>query len=179
MTDARSPLDHPATESAGAEARSGPGAGDSNPGERRLSRPPSDRYKPAEVEVVQPTRAVSPRRGLAIAAAVELVGAVVITVLGGVLTLTGGLLAVAAILGWATAFALRFGAGTTIDARRRALLALGLALAGVALGQLGLWLYGRTEGGVLPLLDYLGEVFGPLVPIQAVIAGAVAWVTAR
>jgi hypothetical protein len=94
-------------------------------------------------------------------------------------TLTGGLLAVAAVIGWATAWALRFGGGTTIDDRRRAALALGLAVAGIALGQLGLWLYGRTEGGVLPLIDYLGEVFGPLVVIEALIAGAIAWVVAR
>ena len=99
--------------------------------------------------------------------------------LGGVLTLTGGLFAVAAVIGYATTLALRVGAGSTIGDRRRAWLALGLALASVALGQLGLWLYALTEGGVLSLVDYLGEVFGPLVPIQAVIAGLVAWVTAR
>ena len=36
-----------------------------------------------------------------------------------------------------------------------------LAVAAIALGQLGLWLFARIEGGVLPLVDYLGEVFGP------------------
>jgi hypothetical protein len=46
---------------------------------------------------------------------------------------------------------------------------------GVALGQVGLWLLGREEGGVLPLLDYLAEVFGFLVPLQLGIAGLVAW----
>jgi hypothetical protein len=118
-------------------------------------------------------------RGLAYAAIVAVIGALAIVVLGGVLTLTGGLFAVAAVIGYATAWALRLGAGSTLERRRRAYLALGLALGSVALGQLGLWLYALTEGGVLPLIDYLGEVFGPLVPIQAVIAGVVAWVTAR
>ena len=171
MTDPGSPTADP---NADEPTPAGP-----NPGERRLARPPSDRYRAAERAAIAPARPVSPARGLTFAVVVEVVGAVAITVLGGVLTMTGGLLAVAAVLGWATAWGLRVGAGTTIDDRRRAYLALVLALAGIALGQLGLWLYGRTEGGVLPLVDYLGEVYGPLVPIQGVLAGAVAWVTGR
>jgi hypothetical protein len=164
MTDPAAPTSTPATP-------------DPIPGERRLAHPPSDRYRTPEPET--PTRPVSPGRGLAYAAIVGIVGAVMIVVLGGVLTLTGGLFVVAAVIGYATAWALRVGGGSTIGDRRRAYLALGLALASVALGQLGLWLYALTEGGVLSLLDYLAEAFGPLVPIQAVIAGLVAWVTAR
>jgi len=171
MTDAGPP-----TSDAPADA---PARVDPIPGERRLARPPSDRYRAAESASTGPTRPVSPGRGLAFAAVVEIVGAVAITVLGGVVTMTGGLLAVAAVIGWATAWALRSGGGTTIGDRRRAYLALALAIAGIGLGQVGLWLYGRTEGGVLPLVEYLGETFGPLVPIQALIAGAVAWVVAR
>jgi hypothetical protein len=48
-------------------------------------------------------------------------------------------------------------------------------VAGVALGQLGLWLVARQEGGTLDLIAYLGEVFGWLVPAQLAIAGALAW----
>jgi hypothetical protein len=36
-----------------------------------------------------------------------------------------------------------------------------------------------TEGGVLSLVDYLGEVFGPVVIIQFVVGAVVAWVVAR
>ena len=79
------------------------------------------------------------------------VGALAITVLGGIVTLTGGLLALAAIIGWATAWALRIGGGAFIVGRRRAWLAVALALGSIVLGQVGLWLYGLTEGGVLPL----------------------------
>ena len=39
--------------------------------------------------------------------------------------------------------------------------AVGLSVAAVALGQLGLWQYARTEGGVLPPLDYLGAGLRP------------------
>ena len=75
-------------------------------------------------------RPVSPGRGIAYAAIVGVVGALAIVVLGGVLTLTGGLFAVAAVIGYATAWALRIGGGSTIGDRRRAYLALG-ARAGI------------------------------------------------
>jgi hypothetical protein len=152
------------------------------PGERRLAHPPSDRFRAAEeaaAAALAPVRPVSAGRGLAYAALVVLGGAVAVTILGGVLTLTGGLLVVAALIGWGTAWALRIGAGSTIPRGRRALIAASLALLAVAGGQVGLWLYAGSEGGVLPLLDYLGQTFGPLVPIEAAIAMAVAWVTAR
>jgi hypothetical protein len=74
------------------------------------------------------------------------------------------------------ATALRLGAGTTLTSGRRRWLAAGLAVAGVLLGQIGLWLFARTEGGVLPIVDYLGQTFGPLVVLQIVAAGlAAAW----
>ena len=49
----------------------------------------------------------------------------------------------------------------------------------MVVGQLGLWQYARIEGGVLPPLDYLAEVFGPLVPGQFVVAAIAAWIGAR
>jgi hypothetical protein len=152
------------------------------PGERRLARPPSERYREAEGRssaAASPPRAVSPLRGLILAMVVALGGAAVITVVGGVLALTVGLVVSAGIIGWLTAVALRFGAGSTVPARRRAWAAAAIAVGGVILGQLGLWLHAGSEGGVLPLIDYLGEVYGLLVPLQVVVAPAVAWVTAR
>ena len=49
----------------------------------------------------------------------------------------------------------------------------------VVLGQLGLWLYARSVGGVLGPLDYLGETFGPLVPLEFAAAALTSWLTAR
>ncbi len=54
-----------------------------------------------------------------------------------------------------------------------------LTVASVALGQVGIWQYALTEGGVLPLVDYLGEVFGPLVIVEFVVGAVVAWLAAR
>jgi hypothetical protein len=54
-----------------------------------------------------------------------------------------------------------------------------LTVASVALGQIGIWRYALAEGGVLPLVDYLDEVFGPLVIVELVVGTVVAWVVAR
>ena len=70
-------------------------------------------------------------------------------------------------------------AGGTLSSPGRPAIAAVLAGLGVALGQVGLWLYARTEGGVLPLIDYLGQTFGALVPLELLVAVAVAWWRAR
>ena len=116
---------------------------------------------------------------MALATVVAIVGMVLLVVLGGVLTLTTGLLVVAGATGWGVAVALRLGAGGRLSSRRRVVLAVGLTVGAIALGQLGLWLYARTEGGVLAPLDYLAEVYGPLVPVEFAAAAVVAWLTAR
>ena len=59
------------------------------------------------------------------------------------------------------------------------MIAIVLTVAAIALGQLGIWQYARSEGGVLPLVDYLGEVFGLLVPVQFGAGIVAAWLVAR
>jgi len=99
--------------------------------------------------------------------------------LGGILAVTVGLVVVGGATGWGVATALRFGAGVHLAPRRRVVAAVAFALGAVALGQAGIWQYARIEGGVLPPLEYLAEVFGLLVPIQFAVAGIVAWLAAR
>jgi len=153
------------------------------PGERRLAHPPSDRYREAEARAeaarATPDPAASVARGVVLGGVVAIVGAVAIVLLGGVLTLTAGLVVVAAATGWGIAAALRFGAGDRLAAGRRIGIAIVLAVVAVFAGQLGLWQYARIEGGVLPFVDYLAEVFGALVPAQLVVAVVAAWLTAR
>lgn len=144
------------------------------PGERRLDRPPSERYaQPASDTATDRARAW-PIRGDAAAVGVAIAGAVVTTVAGGILTMTAGLLVVAAAIGWAVGTAVSLDGAPDTTARRRQL-AVSLAVASVVLGQVGLWLLARLEGGTLGIVDYLGEVFGVLVPAQALVAAAVAW----
>ena len=108
-----------------------------------------------------------------------LLGALSITVLGGIVTLTVGLVVLAALIGWGSAQALRIGAGSALGRSRRTWAAVGVALAAVALGQLGLWIYAGIEGGVLPLFDYLDQAFGLVVPVQLIVAPLTAWLSAR
>jgi hypothetical protein len=167
--------------SGGAESST---SGPSSPGERRLAHPPSDRYREAEAraaaaEAAAPDPGASVARGVALATVAAILGAIAIVVLGGVFAVSAGLIVIAGAAGWAVAAGLGFGAGEHLPGRRRIVGAVGLSVAAVALGQLGLWQYARTEGGVLPLIDYLAEVFGPLVPIEFGATAVVAWLTAR
>ena len=140
------------------------------PGERRLPHPPSDRYRttvadPAPASTVTP----SPGRDLAFGLIGGLAGAAAITVLGGVVTVTTGLIVVAAATGWAI--------GAVLPGRPRT--AVLLALLAVALGQLGLWAYALSQGGVLGPIDLLWQVYGMLVPLEFVAAAIPAWIGAR
>jgi hypothetical protein len=160
------------------------------PGERRLDRPPSDRYADP---ITTGTEGTDPSGGTADARRararsliagliVGFLGAVAIVLLGGVLSVSAGLLVVAMIIGWGTGRAV-LGAADPTDrgrsSRTRSVFASFLAIDAVILGQLGLWLYAGSEGGVLSLPDYLLQTFGPLVPLQIVLAAGAAWLTAR
>jgi hypothetical protein len=154
------------------------------PGERRLARAPSERYDAATDTGPAATPAIAdlaagPARGVAFGAVAALIGAGVIVVLGGAFAISAGLLVAAAALGYAVALALLAGAGATLAKARRPWIAAGLGLLGAVLGQLGLWLYARSEGGVLEPIDYLAETFGLLVPLELLLAAGVAWWRAR
>lgn len=159
--------------------RGEPGERRREPGEPRrvLERPPGDRYAEAE----RPARAgaggtgsggpasrlrTSPVvRGLAAA----VLGAGAITLLGGPLSVTVGLVVAAALIGWLVASLVRPAVG----------LAIALAVGSVAAGLVGVWLFAGLEGGSLGLIDYLVQVQGVLVPIELATAGLVALATLR
>ena len=153
-------------------------------GERRLARPPSDRYRNAAEAVPAGTEdqagaGGSFGRAVAFGALTGLVLAAAITILGGVLLITAGLIAVAGLGGWAIAIAVRAGGLDALAPPERRALSVGLAAAAVLAGQLGLWLFARYEGGVLGPVDYLAETFEFLVPLQFLFAIAAAWLAAR
>ena len=140
------------------------------PGERRLAHPPSDRYRAADADAAPEGGPAAPgARGLAFGVVASLTGAAAIVVLGGVVTVTAGLIVAAAGTGWAIGALLR----------PRAATAIGLAILAVALGQLGLWAYAQSQGGVLGLLDLLWQVYGGLVPLEFAAAGLAAWIAGR
>ncbi len=176
------PMSEPDTTATDGAALSPTPAPAPTPGERRLAHAPSDRYRTSEPvtdDVATTDSGASVVRGVVLAVVAGIVGAIAIVLLGGVAAVSAGLVVVAAATGWAVGAALRFGAGDLLATRRRVVLAVVVALAAVILAQIGLWQYALREGGVLPLVEYLGEVFGPLVPIQAAVAVVVAWFAAR
>lgn len=149
------------------------------PGERRLDRPPSDRYQVTTLDEATSGDTGSAGRAIAAGLVVALVGAAATVVLGGVVGISAGLLVVAAATGWAVGTATVIGGGSRLSRRARPWLAVAGATDAVILGQLGLWLYAMSEGGVLPLVDYLAQTFGVLVPLQAVLSLGLAWWSAR
>jgi hypothetical protein len=103
-------------------------------------------------------------------------------VLGGVFAISAGLLVVAAVGGRAIGSMVRTGGGgALVEPSKRTLrlaLAITSAILAVVLGQLGLWFVAGLEGGVLSPMDYLGQTFGVLVPLQAILTvGVAAWTT--
>lgn len=135
------------------------------PGEPRrvLDRPPGERYAPAR-ERATPSATEAALRFVAIVIG----GALVVTVLGGILSMTLGLVVVAAFIGWLCG---------RLAGRRS--VATVLAVGTVGLGLLGIWAWSRLEGGVLDPLDYLGQVQGPLAVVHPLVAGALAAAAAR
>jgi hypothetical protein len=142
------------------------------PGEprRRLARPPGERFAGTTVdEVGSAPETLSPLGAAARSTAIAAIGAVLFTVLGGPLSITVGLVAVAAVVGWAI--------GSFVQPR--VALATAVAVASVAIGLAGIWIFARSEGGVLDPITYLLEVHGPLVIVEFWAAAIGAWLAAR
>lgn len=137
------------------------------PGEPRrvLDRPPGERYArplPSETGGSGAERVLVPL-------AVVLGGVLGWVVLGGILTVTGGLIVLAGVVGWLI--------GRVVSPPAKAGL---VGLATVTLGLLGIWAFGRIEGGVLDPIAYFGEVHGPiLVMLQLFLGGGLAAAASR
>jgi hypothetical protein len=94
--------------------------------------------------------------------------ALAFTLLGGALAVTAGLIVVAGFVGWLT--------GRLVSPPPRA---AAVALAAIIAGLLGIWLFGRLEGGVLDPIEYFSEVQGFLVPLELVAAAGMAAAASR
>jgi hypothetical protein len=113
------------------------------PGERRLERPPSERYAAAD-DAAPTGRPGSFAQAVALGSIAAGAGAVLTVLLGGVVALSAGLLVVAASAGYGVGVLTRLGGGTSLAPTRRTSIAIVLALVGFSLGQLGLWWYAGT-----------------------------------
>jgi hypothetical protein len=129
-----------------------------------LDRPPGDRYRATGLTASASGGLAGIRAPLAIVAG----AALAFTILGGVLAITAGLIVVATLTGWLVGLVVR-------PPLRAALVAVGA----VAAGLLGIWLFGRWEGGVLDPLEYLAEVQGIAVPLEFLAAAGMAAAASR
>ena len=130
----------------------------SEPGDRRplLDRAPGERYA-TPTDPDEDARAVD---RVAWTAAIVIGTALVFTILGGVLAVTAGLLVVALFGGWLV--------GKLVSPPP---LAAVIGVAAIVLGFLGIWAYGRLEGGVLDPLTYLADVEGPVLVVLCLLGG--------
>ena len=96
--------------------------------------------------------------------AVGIGGAILMTLLGGPLSIVVGLVGAAGAIGYVVGAVMR-------PLRGAAVL---VALGSVALGLVGIWLFAGIEGGVLGIVEYLADVQGLFVPVELVVAGVLA-----
>jgi hypothetical protein len=138
------------------------------PPRRTLDHPPGERYTPptAGDAAVEDASIVG---GPLLAAVAAIAGSAAMVALGGPASITAGLLVVAIVVGVLVGRGLRGRGG----------IAAGLAVLSVAIGYVGIWLFARSEGGVLGLFDYLFEVDGVLPLIAVALAATSAWLAAR
>ncbi len=120
-----------------------------------------------------PMRAV----GLGIVTAVLLGG--ILAVLGGPVSMSAGLVVVAFFMGRLVGTMVRIGAGETLSSPARVVVAILISLFGIFVGQVGIWVWAHQEGGSLDLGAYLSNAFGPLVPLEFMVATLSAWWSAR
>lgn len=163
----------------------------SDPGEARtgrvLERPPSERYGHRSGVVVGTPGSEGASAGSALGGPVlralllAAAGSAWLVLIGAILASTVGLLFVSGAIGAAVGLVLARAAVPTGDlhpvARRTVTwLALALTLVAIVVAFVATWLYARSEGGTLGLLDYLFTTFGPFVPAQLLIGSvAAAW----
>jgi len=115
----------------------------------------------------------------AVAAVVAaLVGGAILVVLASPLAMSEPLVLVALAVGVAAGRATRWGGGTVVPVPRRRAIAAIVVLVVLAAAQVAIWRLAIGEGGVLPLVDYLLTVFGPVAPLELVVGTVAAWTAA-
>lgn len=141
--------------------------------------PPSDRVASDAARASLVAELATARMAIAAGALTALVGGAVVTILGSLFDLSAGLLVIAFFVGRFTAQAMAAATDPALRSTIRrgglAAIAVGLALVGVALGGIGLWVVARAQGGSLDLVAFLAETYGPLVPGALVLAALGAW----
>ena len=143
------------------------------PPRRLLEHAPSERYAAGGTARAGGAASGGESRGLRRAFLLGLVaaalGAAVHVAFAVLLLATGGLLVVAATLGFAVGALVRYGAGSRVRAGAVRGLGVALALAAIIAALAINW---SLSGEYLGPLDFLAQVYGALVPLQVAAAAA-------
>ena len=111
----------------------------------------------------------SVRRAFLLGLAAAAIGAAVHVVCAVLLLATGGLLLVAATLGFGVGALVRHGAGPRVRSSTRRSLGVTLAIVAIAVALIVNW---ALSGAYLGPLDFLDQVYGALVTLQVAAAAA-------
>ncbi len=143
-----------------------------------------ERRPPGTVAASCPIAAETRRgdRSIAYGGAAAIAGGVLLFVLAGPLSVDTGLLVATAAVGWIVGLAARAGA-----TRARAVggpaarmgTAVTLAIAACVVAWIATWGWSHVQGGVLGPVDFLAQVYGLLVPAQALFGAAGAAIGSR
>jgi len=143
------------------------------PPRRLLAQAPSERLSaraggaPRDGGAARRATAGSAPRSLVLGVAATAIGAAVHVAAATLLLWTGALLVVAVAVGILVGLAVALGAGRSLRPAARRWLAVALALAALAVAVGVNW---ALSGMFLGPLDYVAQVYGLLVPLQAVLA---------
>lgn len=180
--------------------RTGTGPGDAawHATPRRLSRPPSLRYAEpgsdhgggsepdrASGRRDEPTGArdeaipPGPRWAIGIGVFAALIPSVILVVFASLFGFTAGLVVVGIFVGRIVGISVRGALNSGLSSDARTLVAIVITLAALAISQVAIWLLALREGGDLPLVDFLSQTYGPVVPLEAMLGTIAAWWSAR
>jgi len=153
---------------------------DRDPGDvrprRLLAHAPSDRYAASPPAQAGDRASGGPGTAILLGLLAAGIGAAVHVAIAVLLLATGGLLVVAATLGFVVGAVVRYGVGSRVRTGARRGLGIGLAVVAVAVALAANW---GLSGAYLDPIDYLDQVYGLLVPLQVVAAAAGAFAGTR
>jgi len=143
------------------------------PPRRLLEHAPSERYAAGRPVPAGGREPGGPGVAILLGVGAAGIGAAVHVAIAVLFLATGGLLVVAATLGFVIGAFVRYGAGSRVPAGARRAVGVTLAVAAIAVALAVNW---GLSGAYLGPLDFLDQVYGLLVPLQlaAAAAGALA-----
>lgn len=134
---------------------------------------------PGNEATAAPPPAGSLARAVAFSTIAALIAMGIYLLFAGPLAFSAGLVIVAIFAGRVIGQTAKVGAGSALTSDQRIVVALVITIAWFVVTNVAVWLYAQSEGGVLPIVDYLLETFGPVVPLGGVAAVLAAWWSAR